>query len=284
MTRDESAPPVLAPLAAAQLDSAWDLTQALSWPHRREDWQLMHALGAGVGARLGERLVGTAMWWPCGDNAATLGMVIVDATCRGRGLGRKLMDHALAALDTRGVMLNATAVGMPLYLATGFAVVGEIEQHQAVLETPPIGDAPPTEIRRAMPTDAEAIRALDAQAFLAPRDALIARLLVEAEFLVATQDDTVIGFACRRRFGRGALIGPLAATDEATACALVGVWLARSTGFVRIDVPADATELTRLMRRAGLARVDTVTTMRRGAGWNAPSRARVFALASQAFG
>jgi hypothetical protein len=88
MTRADPAPPVhVAPLASTQVDAAWALTRELSWPHRREDWELMLALGAGIGAVSDGRLVGTTLWWPYGPSAATLGLVIVDAPWRGRGLG-----------------------------------------------------------------------------------------------------------------------------------------------------------------------------------------------------
>jgi hypothetical protein len=149
------------------------------------------------------------------------------------------MEHALTALDGRAVTLNATAAGTPLYRSLGFAVTGEIEQYQGMIALRASGAeaALPAGIRPATTADAPMIRALDARGFGAPRDALIDRLLAEAEFLVATRDGAIIGFACRRRFGRGALIGPTVAADEDVASALFAAWLARSNGFVRVDIP-----------------------------------------------
>ena len=45
------------------------------------------------------------------DDAATINMVIVDASMRGRGLGRKMMEEALARAGTRTCYLVATQEG-----------------------------------------------------------------------------------------------------------------------------------------------------------------------------
>lgn len=273
----------LLPLQPQHLEAAWQLTNALSWPHRLEDWHLMHALGAGTIAAVAGRAIGSAMWWPCGADAATIGMVVVDQEWRGRGLGRRLMENTLRALAPRSAMLNATAIGVPLYRATGFETIGTIHQYQGEIAVAEAATTLAPRLRAAGSEDAGAILDLDARAFGAPRRALLVRLLGEAEFLMAVRGEAIRGFAGRRRFGRGTLIGPIAAEDEATAAALAAAWLARSTGFVRMDIPGDAAGLALVATGAGLGRVNEVVTMRRGA-WPAPAGARIFGLASQAFG
>ena len=70
------------------------------------------------------------MMTPYGDDAATINMVIVDAAMRGRGLGRKMMEEALAKAGERTCCLVATQEGLPLYEKLGFVATGEIVQHQ----------------------------------------------------------------------------------------------------------------------------------------------------------
>ena len=95
-------------------------------------------------------------------------------------------------------------------------------------------------------------------------------------------DGAIVGFAIARAFGRGRVIGPLVAGDEADAIALAAA--AATPGFLRMDIPAEATQLAQWLGAAGLPVVDTVTTMVRGE-WPATSTAsRRFALTSQALG
>ena len=70
------------------------------------------------------------MMTPYGDDATTINMVIVDAAMRGRGLGRKLMEDALAKAGERICYLTATQEGLPLYEKLGFVATGEVVQHQ----------------------------------------------------------------------------------------------------------------------------------------------------------
>ena len=97
------------------------------------------SLGQGIAA-LGEdgSLAGTAMVTPFGETA-TISLVIVEASLRGRGLGRRLMRAALALCGDRAVRLIATRDGLPLYETLGFRATHEIRQHQGPLLLP---DAP----------------------------------------------------------------------------------------------------------------------------------------------
>ena len=121
------------------LDGAVELSRQAKWPHRREDWELVQSVSQGIVALEDERVVATIMMTPYGDDAATINMVIVDAAMRGRGLGRKLMEEALAKAGERTCYLVATQEGLPLYERLGFVATGEIVQHQG--EALPV-DAP----------------------------------------------------------------------------------------------------------------------------------------------
>ena len=78
-------------MTAGDVDTCFTLTQALKWPHRREDWQLAQQLGEGVVIEEHGKLIGSAILWRWGDKAATIGLVIVDNQMQGRGLGKQLM-------------------------------------------------------------------------------------------------------------------------------------------------------------------------------------------------
>ncbi len=270
----------LRPLRADDLGAAHALSLEAAWPHRREDWRQLLDLGAGIAA-VGndESLLGTAMWWPYGKDVATIGMVLVASQVQGRGIGLKMMRAALAALGPRRLLLHATDAGLRLYERLGLRAVGQVRQHQGRIAPRRGADTPATiaAARR------DAAVALDARAFGAPRTALMAGLLDGNPAATIETAQGLEGFALSRAFGRGRAIGPVVARDEDVAIALVGALL--EPGFLRVDIPAEATRLAAALAASGLHAVDTVTVMRRGA-WPEPAdpSPRRFALVSQALG
>ncbi|TIX80533.1 MAG: GNAT family N-acetyltransferase, partial [Mesorhizobium sp.] len=99
---------ILEEMTAGHLEGAVELSRQVEWPHRREDWELAQSVSRGIVALEEERVVATIMMTPYGDNAAAINMVIVDAAMRGRGLGRKMMEEALAKAGERTCCLTAT--------------------------------------------------------------------------------------------------------------------------------------------------------------------------------
>lgn len=72
----------------ADLPAAHRLSAQLNWPHRLEDWALLHRLCKGFAACEGERLIGTAFACPQGA-FATIGLVVVSPDYQGQGVGRR---------------------------------------------------------------------------------------------------------------------------------------------------------------------------------------------------
>lgn len=263
------------------LDGAVRLSREAGWPHRLEDWQVVLDVSKGVVA-LDEtgKVVGTTLMTSYGDDCATINMVIVDASMRGRGVGRRLMDEALSLGGTRPLRLVATADGLPLYEKLGFRETGSVFQHQGV-----VGQVPPsTHVDAATAADVAEITAIDRDAFGADRSSLISKLAEIGEFAVIRRDGGIIGFACIRAFGRGQVIGPVAATTIEDAKALVAHFMNRRTGaFLRVDTGNAG--LASWLSEHSLAHVGGGVAMARPA----PTRARTstfitFALANQALG
>src|SRR5262249_977135 len=69
---------------------------------------------------------------------AWIAMVLVDAEVRGQGIGKALMQHALAFLDHQGVRalrLDATPMGQPLYEKLGFVEEYQLHRYEGVLQS-----------------------------------------------------------------------------------------------------------------------------------------------------
>ena len=267
------------------LEGAHRLTQALRWPHRLQDWQLIYKLGMGYVAEADDHVVGTIMCWSHGTEFASIGMVIVGPDFQGQGIGRKLMAMAMAELGKRNVMLFATESGKPLYDRLGFKQVGAVSQHQGSVFRPTLMALPPGErIRPLGARDSNQLAALCARSVGMPRATVLAALMEVAECVVIDRYDEIIGCAMLRRFGHGYAIGPVIAPDTERAKALISHWTGTYAGaFVRIDVPA-ASGLGPWLDEQGVLQVDTVATMLRGEAPLADSAIRQYAIINQALG
>jgi predicted N-acetyltransferase YhbS len=273
------------PMTAADIPDAQALTASFGWPHRREDWALMQALGHGLVAERQGKLAGTAVSWRYGADWASLGAIGVHAALQGQGIGRRLLRALMQDLQDRSLVLHATRVGMPLYAAEGFAPTGSVVQHQGfALRPEPVPLPEGGRLRSVAPADLPAVAALDRVASGMDRTHLLARLLDEPGGVALEERSQVTGFALLRRFGRGRVIGPVAAPDFEGARAMIAPLLDRHAGeFLRIDIPEES-GLGAWLVTVGLAEAGTVIRMVRGADAPAERAAHTFALASQALG
>lgn len=262
------------------LDGALVLSRAAGWPHRREDWAMVLGLGRGFVVLDGDRVVATTQVTSLGETRA-INMVIVDEALRGRGVGRRMMDMALAAVGDHECRLVATADGLPLYRKLGFVETGRVIQHGG----PAAPFAGATGVEAARPADLEAIVALDRAASGMDRAAMFAAIAAVGEFAVLREAGEVRGFAVIRPFGRGEVIGPVVAASLEAARALVGHFVARRTGtYVRVDT-TEASGLSPWLTEIGLPKVGGGIAMRRGgAAPCADTIVTTHALASQALG
>lgn len=271
----------LRPMTAADLPACHALSVTVGWAHRLADWRWMQGLGRGVVAEADGAIVGTTLWWLYGEAASSLGMVIVRPDRQGLGIGRRLVEAALAAIGDRSMGLIATDEGAPLYARLGFAVTGKVLQQQGTARA---ADPPRSGLRPVRPNDIDALVALDQAAKGVPRPAAIAALADVGDGVALTEGERITGFAFCREAGLGRVIGPVAAPDTDGARALIGHWLARHAGTVlRVDTPAES-GIGEWLAAHGLALAGTRTAMTRGALPGASGPARSFGLINQGLG
>ena len=267
----------LSPFEPSHIDAALELSKAVYWPHRAQDWAMLLELGHGVVALEGDTVVGTALGCGFGPDLAVVNMIIVEDSRQGKGLGRKLMEAVLP--QNGSCRLVATAEGLPLYEKLGFQATGEIMQFQGELT-----DVAPADgnIRPFTSADLDQVIALETGVYGGDRTALTTWLAAQAKLVVSTAaDGQITGYAAARDFGRGHVIGPVTAPDEETAKALIATAAQDLKGqFVRIDTCKDL-GLGPWIETMGLAHVGGGTAMQRGDGAAPAPR---YALFSQALG
>lgn len=238
MTSVETDPSALeiVPFNEGHLDGALALSSQVRWPHRREDWQLVTDLSTGVAALHEGQVVGTAFNTIFDDKLASNSLIIVDASMRGRGLGRKLMAAVMSLAGEREIRLVATTDGRPLYDKLGFVAKDEIFQHQGVVQE---GHIPLTSnVSWETPGILEQIIEMDKQAFGACRTDLMTVLLRLGRLAVLRADGQPQGFAILRPFGRGEVVGPIVAANTSDAKALLSFIVSQRPGtFLRTDFP-----------------------------------------------
>lgn len=253
------------------------LSRAEGWPHRVEDWALVVDRSQGVVALEGTRVVAAAVATPFGP-VATANMILVDQDLRGRGIGRRIMESAMARLAPAEWRLVATQAGLPLYRRIGFAPCGDVVQHQGVAQAAP-GALPAC---WAEPADVPRLVELDQAATGMERGWLMEALVRDGRVLVHREGASIGAFAGLRRFGLGEAAGPVVARSEADAHALLATLLTATAGrFLRVDL-LGGTRLAGIVDAHGLPQVGRGVLMRLGAGPVPSHGHRCFALASQA--
>jgi hypothetical protein len=223
------------------------------------------------------------MWWNYGQAYASAGMIIVTRSAQGGGNGSRLFNALLEATEGRNVLLNSTEDGLTLYRRRGFIVWGTVLQHQGQLNVPVPAKAW-ADIRPATVSDLPALQAFDELSTGMPRGPMVAALAEVGDVVVIDRGEKIAGYAIARKFGRGFVVGPVAAESREDAQRLILDQLSRLHGqFVRIDVYAEH-GLGDWLESLGLVRVGGATAMIKGQRPTPEGAARMYALANQSFG
>lgn len=207
---------------------------------------------------------------------AYLGIVGTDPALQGRGLGRRIVEAALAPVPTnRVILLDASPSGAPLYEKLGFIDfdASVVLEAKGPVEAPPVpGLAPMAE------ADLPAVAAYDAAVFGADRTTgLFALFLEHPAGMVCHRDGRLVGYGLRHPDR----IGPVVAEDQATAAALVAALSTLApAGPMTITVPSSHTAMLDHLCRRGVPELRRLRHMRRGGDRHPSDRGRIAAMAS----
>lgn len=268
---------------------AVDMIGGEGWGHTRVDLERMLTLSPG----------GSVLWESGGvprgfitsvryGSTAMIGHLLVSKRCRGRSIGRTLLERLLDDLDSSGVrsiILFATEEGGRLYSQYGFA-----KSHGMTAVGLYVSDS----VRRGMTMSCErvsqddigAVCALDRSLFGDDRTALLSRLhadFPEHCFRIGS-GSALTGFAFGRRTPIGFDIGPWVCTSgsrEDAASLLDSVMRSFPCGG-RMDLSPfadnrDALDILRGFRR--YRKAETVSMMVRGEGRYPSGRGKVLSVA-----
>jgi GNAT superfamily N-acetyltransferase len=233
--------PHIRQLTLDDLDDALALSSTAGWNQRLDDWRVLLRIAPHgcVAAWSGDRVIGTAIGIDYGG-FGWIAMMLVDPACRGRGLGRRLLEAAMAAIPPdRPIRLDATPLGRPLYLSAGFEDETAITRLVRPAGARGVGRPSETrpEIRPMTPADLLRVAGCDAVVFGGHRQPVLEWALETAPAYAWIQDGDPPQY-CFGRMGRVFnQVGPVVTSDDATAWALVGVAL-RAASDIALTVDA----------------------------------------------
>lgn len=128
------------------INEAFRLSSQVGWNQTKSEWTRLIELNpeSCFAIRGKKQLVGTATLATFGTDLGWIGMVIVDPSFRGLGIGKQLLERVIAAgrkqrCDTIG--LDATDQGRRLYKQYGFCDVRPIDRWSGRLSAPEKSDA-----------------------------------------------------------------------------------------------------------------------------------------------
>lgn len=246
------------------------------WPLEERKWAFLldNGIGFGIEDPAGE-LVGSTIVTRYGAEHAAISMVLVASRCEGRGLGRRLIAHALEVADCPVSSLHATSFGRPLYEKFGFHSAGQVTAHVGQFR----GAALSGTTRSALPADLAALARTDAEVFGADRSALWKAYFRYADQVRITPSGS---FAAAWRNIDSLVVGPIVAESVDEAKVLVNDLAVGTDTRIRVDVQ-DA-ELGAWLTERGVEPRFPVHLMVRGADNLPGDRARLFAPMMQALG
>ena len=277
----------------AELERLHALSIAVGWPHRAEDWQFLRDTGHGVLAldEIG-RVIGSAMWFPYGDDFANIGMVITSPRLQTLGTAQWLMQRVFSETEGRNYRLNATRAAERLYLSLDFKPEKIVHQCQGTvrLSAGTSRRKPRGVVRQLQVEDLRSVIGCDALAFGVSREKVVAALFAQSTGYGLFRDGELRAFSLGRSFGRGYLVGPVVASNDDDAIAVVGPHIVEHDGtFVRLDTHHQRGDFADFLIENALPVYDTVLTMSLGKRLadfrpDRPEPPITYALASQALG
>lgn len=97
--------------SSAHLDQSLVLSKKLNWPHRRDDWNMIHELSFGKAAVAEGNLVGTGFRTDFGPHISSINMIIVAESARRKGIGMRIMSALMAGGEQQTYRLITTLIG-----------------------------------------------------------------------------------------------------------------------------------------------------------------------------
>jgi ribosomal protein S18 acetylase RimI-like enzyme len=285
----------LQPFTHADIAGLVALSASVGWDYDEREVRTVMAAGRVFGHRdEAGRIVSSAAIVPYDDSLASIGMVIVDESCRGMGLGRQVTQACVDSVSARtAIMLIATEQGKPLYERMGFVPVSCVhkylcDRYQPAQPKPPDHPDRPDRVS-VIPCRQEhfdSVVRLDREAAGADRSRFLRERIEQAkEYVIALdQRDHVVGYALSVQGPVHLVIGPIVAPDREIAALLADKLAGGYPGRLRIDVPCGREDFLPFLESRGFRKANQPPVMVKNARQLPKRSGTLYGIAAQIFG
>ena len=205
-----------------------------------------------------------------GSGLAVIGSHFVLPPFRGRGIGKKLWEHALDVAGDRSIRINGLTEKKGFYTSYGFRSAGIVLRYRGdVFAEARSGE----NVRSAYDVDFRALIAYDAGIFGVARAAFLKAWMETPgmQCLCVVQDEAIRGWGCMRRCRDGWRLGPVFADHHDGAEELLRHFALKTIGErAYIDVPESNAHAIRLAFSMGMTPSDARMRLYRGPGMDEP--------------
>lgn len=276
-------------LKVEHISLGMQLKEWANWNQVEADWQLLleMSMGGTFVATFDGKPVGTVVTIPYEEAFNWIGMVLVNPSFRGKGIGTRLLQAALDYAAPIGpVLLDATAMGQPLYTSLGFQSIGEIARLELSLPVsiPRSGNLL---IRPMRHNDLIHLMAYDQHKAKFNRAAVLQDFFQRSPgyAFVAYQNEQLVGYCLGRAGSRFEHLGPLVANRQEIAVALLAHALAVAPQRPLImDIPLTHTDWYAFLLKQGFGLQRLFTRMGLGDQGQALASLDQYAIAGPALG
>ncbi len=192
------------------------------------------------------------------EKSGYLGTLIVKETCRGEGIGRELLLHAIRYLQTKGVesvYLDAAPKAIPLYLRNGFQPISPTLRFDGVCTA-----HPHPQVRSMLHTDLGEVFHLDKTAFGADRGYFLEQRFQHwpKACSVFLSQGKIAGFITGRNFSGGVAVGPwiVIGDVESPLSMLQAMAMFSGEDLLHMSVLESNTAAVKLLRDSGFKERD----------------------------
>lgn len=272
------------------LEQAMQLKDAEGWNQTLEDWELLlsgnpeQCLAGLIGGKV--KATVTAITYD--NQLAWIGMMLVDKSIRGKGIGKLLMRSIIEELGfCPTVKLDATPAGLPVYLKLGFTPEATIYRMTGRNERWGNYKQPHPNIRGIKSEDLPKILDYDSRIFGVSREGLFRDLLKRSpqSCRLFEKNNSVQGFTMGRTGTRYFQLGPLSADSPQVAIHLLELSLSQlKDSSVVVDVFQDQVELVSWLQGQGFTIQRELTRMSYGKPFLSSSMQQQFLISGPELG